>query len=86
MLAIRPAASGASVSYSISISAPYFVVASTNSDVIIELLTQQSGVKYAVIIIPRASIKLVGPNTVEGAGNFSGNPRLHQQYGLHRFL
>ncbi|WP_446752998.1 transglutaminase-like domain-containing protein [Vulcanisaeta sp. JCM 16161] len=72
MLAIRPAASGSSMSYSISISAPYFVVASTNSDVIIELLTQQSNIKYAVIVMPRSSIKLIGPNAVEGQGVFPG--------------
>ena len=72
MLAIRPAASGAPITYSISLSAPYFMVASTNSDVIIELLTQQGGIKYAVMVIPRASVKLVGPGSIEGQGIFPG--------------
>ena len=72
MLAIRPAASGAPMTYSISLSAPYFMVAATNSDVIIELLTQQGGIKYAVMVIPRASVKLVGPGSIEGQGIFPG--------------
>ncbi|MGC8606405.1 MAG: transglutaminase-like domain-containing protein [Vulcanisaeta sp.] len=72
MLAIRPAASGSSVTYSISISAPYFIVASTNNDFIIELIAQQSNVKYAVMVIPRASVKLMGSNAIEGQGIFPG--------------
>ncbi len=76
LLAIRPAASGSSVTYSISLSAPYFIVASTNSSIIIELLAQQGGVKYAVMVVPRASVKLNGLSSVEGAGGgLSRNPR-----------
>ena len=73
LLTIKPPASGSSaVTYLVHISAPYFVVASTNSSVIIELLTQQDGIKYAVMVLPRDSIKLMGPNAVEGQGIFPG--------------